>query len=884
MVTNDLNGNPFQLGFVRPAQMMMFAKVVCDPPLGQFTVIPHHQKAVNFTVLIESSRGFPEQPWEVVLWHNGLEDREWDEVPLERVSNRDDPMVINTEGRGRIYRRYFSGSLPRPSRIIDPIDFTLKYRTSSWEPWKWVKDQFFLPDGKLHFQPKEILDELDDYIADPSYFFTVHSVPSEVPETNLWSLTADVSSAQGNISGYDEYRVGLPMNFTRWYAAVRIWSPWLAPRHGWGKYTPMEDAILCSFLRHDGLHLVLLAVSAVKDVTAVFKTDSVGNVIVTAKNDSSAPGTVNVIASVGKTFESANAAIMYHARKLIRGDEYMSGESKAEMEAVIDNGVKAEWMEDWYDGLTYCTWNGLGQDLTEAKILHALDILEQNKIQITNLIIDDNWQSLDNPGGSQFERGWMDFDANKEGFPQGLKHTVSLIRERHKSIQHIAVWHAMLGYWGAISPDGNIAQKYQTRKVSARIGIPPRSGILTVVDADDAQHIFLQGAGIDAVKTDAQFFLDLLQDADDRQRFTKAYQDAWSINNLRYFSSKAISCMSQIPQILFHSQMPTTKPRLMVRNSDDFFPEIPASHPWHVFCNAHNSLFTQHLNILPDWDMFQTSHPYSSFHAAARCVSGGPVYFTDEPGRHDIGLINQMTARTPRGNLVTLRPDVVGKTINAYVGYDEDRMLKVGTYVGGQGTGTGILGVFNVSKVPLSEFVSLSDFPGVMAGEEYVVRAHTTGEVSGVMKPYDLMALASLELEVKSWEILSSYPVHAFTLRGSRGIRRGATKVAVIGLLGKMTGAAAVVNSDMDIEENGRLRVFTSLKALGVLGIYVSDLEKRSIQDDFLVTILGKVIPFHAVTSHASNRVLEVDVERAWKEMDLTSGWSNEVAVEIFIR
>lgn len=50
----------------------------------------------------------------------------------------------------------------------------------------------------------------------------------------------------------------------------------------------------------------------------------------------------------------------------------------------------------------------------------------------------------DNPGGSQFERGWMDFDANKEGFPQGLKHTVSLIRERHKSIQHIAVWHAMV--------------------------------------------------------------------------------------------------------------------------------------------------------------------------------------------------------------------------------------------------------------------------------------------------------------------------------------------------------------------------------------------------------------------------------------------------------
>lgn len=290
-------------------------------------------------------------------------------------------IVVNTEGRGRIYRRYFSGSLPRPSRVVEPIDFTLKFRTSSSEPWKWVKDQFFLPDGEIHFQAKAISDELEDYIADPSYFFTVRSVPSDVPETHLWSLTADVSAAHDETSGLDEYRVGLPLSFTRWFALVRIWSPWLAPRHGRGKYTSTEDSIVCSFLRRDGLHLVLLAVSAVKDVTAVFKTDSVGNVIVSAKNDSSAPGAVHVVASVGKTFESANAAVMYHARKLIRGDEYMSGESKEEMEAVVDNGVKAEWMEDWYEGLTYCTWNGLGQDLTEEKIFNALDTLEKNKIQ-----------------------------------------------------------------------------------------------------------------------------------------------------------------------------------------------------------------------------------------------------------------------------------------------------------------------------------------------------------------------------------------------------------------------------------------------------------------------------------------------------------------------
>ena len=56
MVTNDLDGRPFQLKFVRAAQMMMFANVICDPPFGQVTVISPEQTTVclwygNFHVL-----------------------------------------------------------------------------------------------------------------------------------------------------------------------------------------------------------------------------------------------------------------------------------------------------------------------------------------------------------------------------------------------------------------------------------------------------------------------------------------------------------------------------------------------------------------------------------------------------------------------------------------------------------------------------------------------------------------------------------------------------------------------------------------------------------------------------------------------------------------
>jgi hypothetical protein len=176
--------------------------------------------------------------------------------------------------------------------------------------------------------------------------------------------------------------------------------------------------------------------------------------------------------------------------------------------------------------------------------------------------------------------------------------------------------------------------------------------------------------------------LDTFVSAVDRRDLISAYLDAWTIATLRYFDVKAISCMSQTPQILFHSQMPQNRPPLLVRNSDDFFPEIPSSHPWHIWTNGHNALFTQHLNVIPDWDMFQTVHDYSGFHAAARCVSGGPIYITDVPGQHNLDLIAQMTGPTPRGKTVIFRPSVLGKALDQYNGYDDETLLLVGAYHG----------------------------------------------------------------------------------------------------------------------------------------------------------------------------------------------------------
>ena len=542
----------------------------------------------------------------------------------------------------------------------------------------------------------------------------------------------------------------------------------------------------------------------------------------------------------------------------------------------------------------------------------GLDSLARNQIYVSTLIIDDNWQSLDGTQGetNQFHRGWKDFEANPLGFPEGLKWSIDKIREKHPKIRDIAVWHALMGYWGCISPEGNIAKTYKTLEVTFHDGTPMTGRKLTVHPDDihrmyDDFYRFLSSAGITGVKTDVQFSLDLLEDTPDRRSFTQTYQSAWTQAYLRYLSGKAISCMSMIPQILFHSFLPTTTPRILLRNSDDFFPNVPTSHAWHVFVNAHNALFTQHLNILPDWDMFQSSHPYSGFHAAARCLSGGPIYITDTPGEHDVDLIRQMTALNPRGQTVILRPSCVGKTMGVYDKYDEKSVLKIGTYDGKSDVGSGMLGVFNIAESEISFILPITKFPGVNApsttnedGEvsrkKWLVRSHVSKRITPPIHPSDPVQADSLiqcTLPIRGYDVWTAVPVHTFRLSASEYD----LDVAVLGLLSKFTGSVAIVESSFNYEEvstetrDHRMKIHVQLKALGVLGIWLSDVQSRQRKvEEMMVIMQGRAVPQHVVSFNTEycpdgSGMLEIDVDKAWKEMELDSGWNNEVGVDVFL-
>ncbi|KAK2594995.1 hypothetical protein QQS21_007302 [Conoideocrella luteorostrata] len=866
------------------------ASVQSYPPLGQVTIIQDSSLSLTSTLEISSDR--KQDAWEVSLWIS-IDDGNWREVQLNQIEHNLAPQFLQSKSSAKTFL-YFSCSV-----FLDrSAYFTLKFRHAKDDPWKWARDHEGLNDGIILLQSRPSFPgALQPCMADLNSEWKVSSRVSQSPGTQLWSLQCPIPASSGQQSAFQSINLGTPWgSFLRWFALVRHQPAWLAPQQGKTRFIVNQDAILCCFLSFKGETMALLAANGIDNMSVTFQHTDTNTISVHARNDSDSPGTVKVLISQGGDFDHAVASVMYEARSLV--SPYVKSKGAPENDEPLHNKLLSDWKPQWYDGLGFCTWNSLGQQLSEEKLLHAVESLAKNDIRITNFIVDDNWQSLDRPSNDQSQTGWAEFEADKKAFPNGLKSLTAAVRKLHPNIQNIFVWHALLGYWGGISSDGAIAKAYKTVKVAQKSESQPHLTIIAKEDISrfyDDFYLFLIESGIDGVKTDVQVMIDLFESASDRGNLMSVYLDEWAKASRKHFGAKAISCMSQFPHALFYAQLPQNQQEIVVRNSDDYFPDRPSTHPWHVWANAHNAIFTRFLNVVPDWDMFQTVHEYSGFHAAARCVSGGPIYITDVPGEHNLHLIKQMTATTPLGQTIILRPSSPGGSIHSYENYEDGSLLKIGGYNGASQNGTGILGIFNISRRRTNELVPLISFPGIVPSIEYVIRAHTTGKTSDPVSIGETLPLITISLDVQRFEILCAFPVTAF-----EGSKYGNGHTGVLGLIGKMTGCSAITSSSIIQSMTGTVVVTCSLKALGTLGqwqyflreneeadikntgIYISRLAQMDIGDDFMVTIKDMPVPLETVQrSTVDSRVLEIDVEQAWKLMGPTAQLEREVQVKV---
>jgi len=223
-------------------------------------------------------------------------------------------------------------------------------------------------------------------------------------------------------------------------------------------------------------------------------------------------------------------------------------------------------------------------------------------------------------------------------------------------VQQVFCWHALAGYWSGLLPS---SPSFQSLSPSIRrpspmdgilevepslswdpltlggIGLPRKDHALNFYDQ---LHSYLRDNFVDGLKVDAQAAFTMLGEGSGGSvKVTQDHIHAMEESVSRHFGpSNCINCMCHPTECLY-----SYKTTCMIRASDDFWPDDPASHTTHLVNVAYNSLFLGEIG-LPDWDMFQTDHPTSYIHAIARAVGGCAIYVSDKPEKHNFELLSRL--------------------------------------------------------------------------------------------------------------------------------------------------------------------------------------------------------------------------------------------------
>ncbi|KAI9191599.1 hypothetical protein LWI28_010665 [Acer negundo] len=367
------------------------------------------------------------------------------------------------------------------------------------------------------------------------------------------------------------------------------------------------------------------------------------------------------------------------------------------------------------DYFGWCTWDAFYQEVTQEGVEAGLESLSAGGTPPKFVIIDDGWQSVGGDDSSSSEKQQQSLlrltgikenekFQNKEEPKLGIKNIVDIAKKKH-GLKYVYVWHAIGGYWGGVRPGVKEMEEYGSLMKYPMVskGVVEneptwKTDVLAVQGLGlvnpknvykfyNELHSYLASAGIDGVKVDSQCILETLGGGlGGRVELTRQYHQALDASVAKNFPDNGcIACMSHNTDALYCS-----KQTAIVRASDDFFPRDPVSHTIHIAAVAFNSMFLGEF-MQPDWDMFHSQHPAAEYHASARAISGGPLYVSDAPGKHNFELLKKLVL--PDGSV--LRARLPGRPTRDCLFSDPSRdgvsLLKIWN----MNKYTGVLGVYN---------------------------------------------------------------------------------------------------------------------------------------------------------------------------------------------
>ncbi|MFA6962693.1 MAG: Sip1-related alpha-galactosidase [Opitutaceae bacterium] len=470
-------------------------------------------------------------------------------------------------------------------------------------------------------------------------------------------------------------------------------------------------------------------------------------------------------------------------------------------------------LPDSIDDFGWCTWDAFYKDVSPAGVLAGLTSFSAGGVTPRLVILDDGWQSTCRAASGE---EYLSSFAPNARFGHDLGPLIREAKQRH-GVRHFFVWHALLGYWGGVCDKA--LPGYDARLVPRLFGpgvlsqestwnTGPWGAQLSVPAADrfaafyDDYHHALVSQGVDGVKVDAQAMLEAGGwGQGGRMPLAFAARSGLERSARRHFGGRLINCMASSGECAYLSAESA-----LLRTSDDFWPDRPETHGAHLHTNAQVSLWMGEF-MQPDWDMFQSAHERGSYHAAARAISGGPVYVSDKVGAHDFDLLRKLVL----SDGTVLRTDLPGRPSPDCLFADPTReavALKLFNLNGD----CGVVGIFNARPTSgdgqskcLGCRVSPKDIPP-LAGENFVGFAHCRNTAWLATSN----AGTEFQLGEGEWEIVTYAPVeHGF---------------AAIGLADKLNSAGALVSR----EWHGSDRVYLRLRDGGRF-LFWSDREPTTV-------------------------------------------------------
>ena len=388
---------------------------------------------------------------------------------------------------------------------------------------------------------------------------------------------------------------------------------------------------------------------------------------------------------------------------------------------IIDNLRVNKTKPDMYNYLGWASWNAFMHNLSEEKILSAARSLNSEKIPVKWFLIDDGWLDIT-------DNKLNNYAPDKKKFPAGFSRLTSTLKKDYK-INDIGVWHTLNGYWEGLNDSGTLARNinnqitYNDQIVWLSKKVKPLKFVNPFSEDGyrfyDDWYKYLVVQGISFVKVDNQLVINKL--AEGNSPFWETGEKVFS--NLhsaigKYFNGNVINCMSMLNNDFYHYSKTSVARTVEDYNPDNdvklFACDFRGNAAAHILASVHNSVWLSNI-VWPDYDMFQSNTKDAWYYAIAKVISSGPIYISDEPGKHDAALLNSITFSN-------------GKVINAdkpglptedclFQLFESEKPFKVfSTY-----KNNGLLAVWNVSDRDSVKGTFSPSLVREMNGNRYVV-------------------------------------------------------------------------------------------------------------------------------------------------------------------